>query len=63
MQVGVDPGAVRILDVLCRLVGSFPITASVMPERQERGRESGWRLRFFEAFCKFSECHAVILHI
>ena len=37
MQIGVDPRAGRVVDVLRDLVRAFPVAFGVVPERDERG--------------------------
>jgi hypothetical protein len=58
MQIGVDPGPCRIVDVLCNLVSGIPLTLRIVPERAQRGRQRGRRLGFCSGAFEFGERHA-----
>ena len=46
VQIRMNPGACRIVDVLCDFVRGVPVTFRIVPKRAEWRREIGGRLFF-----------------
>jgi len=65
MQIGMDPGPVAGRVRLGHLVGLFPVSVRVMPERQKGRACSGWRfgLGFCRGYPEFLGRHGGLLPV